>query len=206
MKILSFRRFIKGLAENKGYMLTASALFVVAIVLGTLNADGLQRLLMSQLEGLRGVAGTLEDSEHVELSFFTFIFLNNAIKSLLVILLGAFFGLVPLVFLLLNGMVLGFVVGLANEQGQNVMELIFLGLLPHGIIELPAIVIACAYGLKFGGLVLGSLFSLGADKRERLGARWEHGMRQMLNAAIWIVILLFAAAIIESTLTYHLLR
>ncbi|MWJ29757.1 stage II sporulation protein M [Saccharibacillus sp. WB 17] len=204
--MLSFGRFIRGLAENKGYMLSAAALFIAAIALGTINADGLQRLLLSQIEGLQGVVQNLQQSDNVTLSFFTFIFLNNAIKSVLVILLGAFFGLIPLIFLLINGMVLGFVVMVSHEQGENITELIFKGLLPHGILELPAIVIACAYGMKFGGLVIGSLFSLGAGKRERLAARWEHGMKQMLGAAFWIVILLFVAAAIESTITLQLMR
>lgn len=206
MKMLSFGRFIRGLAENKGYMLSAAALFIAAIALGRINADGLQRLLLSQIEGLQGVVQNLQQSDNVTLSFFTFIFLNNAIKSVLVILLGAFFGLIPLIFLLINGMVLGFVVMVSHEQGENITELIFKGLLPHGILELPAIVIACAYGMKFGGLVIGSLFSLGAGKRERLAARWEHGMKQMLGAAFWIVILLFVAAAIESTITLQLMR
>lgn len=206
MKMLSFGRFIRGLAENKGYMLSAAALFIAAIALGTINADGLQRLLLSQIEGLQGVVQNLQQSDNVTLSFFTFIFLNNAIKSVLVMLLGAFFGLIPLIFLLINGMVLGFVVMVSHEQGENITELIFKGLLPHGILELPAIVIACAYGMKFGGLVIGSLFSLGAGKRERLAARWEHGMKQMLGAAFWIVILLFVAAAIESTITLQLMR
>ncbi|WP_170314960.1 stage II sporulation protein M [Saccharibacillus brassicae] len=206
MKMLSFGRFIRGLAENKGYMLSAAALFIAAIALGTINADGLQRLLLSQIEGLQGVVQNLQQSDNVTLSFFTFIFLNNAIKSVLVILLGAFFGLIPLIFLLINGMVLGFVVMVSHEQGENITELIFKGLLPHGILELPAIVIACAYGMKFGGLVIGSLFSLGAGKRERLAARWEHGMKQMLGAAFWIVIMLFVAAAIESTITLQLMR
>ncbi|QDH23694.1 stage II sporulation protein M [Saccharibacillus brassicae] len=204
--MLSFGRFIRGLAENKGYMLSAAALFIAAIALGTINADGLQRLLLSQIEGLQGVVQNLQQSDNVTLSFFTFIFLNNAIKSVLVILLGAFFGLIPLIFLLINGMVLGFVVMVSHEQGENITELIFKGLLPHGILELPAIVIACAYGMKFGGLVIGSLFSLGAGKRERLAARWEHGMKQMLGAAFWIVIMLFVAAAIESTITLQLMR
>ncbi len=206
MKMLSFGRFIRGLAENKGYMLSAAALFIAAIALGTINADGLQRLLLSQIEGLQGVVQNLQQSDNVTLSFFTFIFLNNAIKSVLVILLGAFFGLIPLIFLLINGMVLGFVVMVSHERGENIAELIFKGLLPHGILELPAIVIACAYGMKFGGLVIGSLFSLGAGKRERLAARWEQGMKQMLGAAFWIVILLFVAAAIESTITLQLMR
>ncbi|NGZ78040.1 stage II sporulation protein M [Saccharibacillus alkalitolerans] len=206
MKILSFRQFIKGLGRNKGYMLSAALLFIVGIGAGALWADDLQRLLLSQLDGLKAVSQSLEESDNVELSFFTFIFLNNAIKAVIVMLLGAFFGLAPLGFLLLNGMVLGFVVEVSHRQGQDLAVLIFKGLLPHGIIELPAIVIVCGYGLKFGGLVVSSLFNLGEGKRERLSARWEQGMKEMLGAAVWIVILLFVAAIIESTLTYHLLR
>ena len=207
MKLLSFVSFIKGLAQNKRYMLAATALFIAGIAMGAIWADELQRLLLSQLEGLQSAVQSLEQSDHVELSFFTFIFFNNAIKAVLVMLFGAFFGLAPFGFLLLNGMVLGFVVEAARRQGQDMAELIFQGLLPHGIIELPAIVIACAYGLKFGGLVVGSLFSLGnSEKRDQLALRWETAMKQMLGAAVWVVILLFVAAIIESTLTYHLLR
>ncbi|CAM4398785.1 stage II sporulation protein M [Saccharibacillus endophyticus] len=206
MKTLSFVSFIKGLAQNKGYMLAATVLFIAGIAMGAIWADDLQRLLLSQLEGLQTVAQSLEESENVELSFFTFIFFNNSIKAVLVMLFGAFLGLAPFGFLLLNGMVLGFVVEVARRQGQDMGELIFQGLLPHGIIELPAIVIACGYGLRFGGLVIGSLFSLGSSKRDQLALRWETAMKQMLGAAVWIVILLFVAAIIESTLTYHLLR
>lgn len=206
MKTLSFVSFIKGLAQNKGYMLAATVLFIAGIAMGAIWADELQRLLLSQLEGLQTVAQSLEESDNVELSFFTFIFFNNSIKAVLVMLFGAFFGLAPFGFLLLNGMVLGFVVEVARRQGQDMGELIFQGLLPHGIIELPAIVIACGYGLRFGGLVIGTLFSLGSSKRDQLALRWETAMKQMLAAAVWIVILLFVAAIIESTLTYHLLR
>ncbi|OWA32879.1 hypothetical protein B9G55_24305 [Saccharibacillus sp. O16] len=206
MKILSFRQFIRGLAHNKGYMIAAAVIFIASIAAGAFWAEDLRQLLVSQLEGLQSVAQSLKQSENVELSFFVFIFLNNAIKAVLVILFGAFFGLAPLFFLILNGMILGFVVQLSHDQGRDMAELIFQGLLPHGIIELPAIVIACAYGLKFGGMVIGTLFSLGADKRQQLASRWEEGLKQLAGAAVWVVILLFIAAIIESTITYNLLR
>lgn len=206
MRILSFGQFVKGLARNKGYMLAAGAIFIASIAAGAFWAEDLRQLLIAQLEGLQSVAKSLEQSENAELSFFVFIFLNNAIKAVLVMLFGAFFGLAPLFFLVLNGMILGFVVEVSRSQGQDMAELIFKGLLPHGIIELPAIVIACAYGLKFGGLVISSLFSLGAEKRQHLDARWETGLKQLAGAAVWIVILLFVAAIIESTVTYNLLR
>ena len=48
-------------------------------------------------------------------------------------------------------------------------DVIVKGLLPHGVIELAAIVIACAYGLRFGKMILqgiGSTFT----RKERVGA------------------------------------
>ncbi|MNF03889.1 hypothetical protein D3C80_2032940 [compost metagenome] len=78
-------------------------------------------------------------------------------------------------------------------------QLIVKGLLPHGIIEIPAIIIACAFGLRFGGKVIQSM-----SGRVR-GSSWAEFMRQTVTASVWIVILLLLAAIIESTITLALL-
>ncbi|MNV92602.1 hypothetical protein D3C71_1872160 [compost metagenome] len=78
-------------------------------------------------------------------------------------------------------------------------QLIVKGLLPHGIIEIPAIIIACAIGLQFGGKVI---LSLSGKVR---GSSWAEFMRQTVTASVWIVILLLLAAIIESTITLALL-
>lgn len=93
---------------------------------------------------------------------------------------------------------------LSALQGQDLFDLIVKGLLPHGIIEIPAIIIACAFGLHFGGKVISSLFR-SADRKEERSADWSAFMRQTLTASIWTVILLFVAAIIESTITFSLL-
>ena len=79
---------------------------------------------------------------------FLFIFLNNAIKGFLIILLGSFFGIIPAFFVFINGELLGQVLGIsvfAAGPGK-----VLLGILPHGILEIPAIILSAGYGLWIG--------------------------------------------------------
>ncbi|GIP61162.1 stage II sporulation protein M [Paenibacillus woosongensis] len=203
---MSFRRFIQDLAHYRKMLLVSLTLFVAGIVLGNVYSDYLGAMLKPQIHAIREVSGTLSQSSSPELSFFIFIFLNNAIKSLLVIGLGAFFGFMPVVFLVMNGMVLGYLVRETSAQGADMFELIVKGLLPHGIIEIPAILIAAAYGLQFGYLVLKSLGELGARERHERSVKWGAYFRAAGTAAFWITVALLIAAIIESTITFHLVQ
>lgn len=76
------------------------------------------------------------------------IFFNNATKTLLAIVLGALFGVVPGIFLLANGLALGVVFTLATYTKGFWLTL--LGILPHGIIELPAVFLGTSIGLLLG--------------------------------------------------------
>ncbi|GGA51874.1 stage II sporulation protein M [Paenibacillus physcomitrellae] len=195
------------LFRYKGALLLSLVLFAAGLVLGCLNAGILQSVVAGEVDKLREVSGGLAASEHPELQFFIFIFLNNVIKSVLVIWLGAFLGVLPVLFLLLNGLALGFVVSASGAAGADLGELIVKGLLPHGIIEIPALLLACGYGLKFGGMVWAGLFKprrkgeSGKRKRE-----WASFLNSAWSATLWVVILLVIAALIESTVTYHLVR
>ncbi|BCG61159.1 stage II sporulation protein M [Paenibacillus sp. URB8-2] len=175
-------------------------LFIVGIIAGWLGTGELERLLMEQLKGLGSISEDLRKSSNPQLSFFVFIFMNNSIKGVLIIFLGALFGILPAIFLLINGGVIGYLVHSFVLQDRDVFELIVKGLLPHGIIEIPAIVIACAFGLQFGAKTASSMIG-----RNRTGGDWSSFMRQTLTASIWIVILLLIAAVIESTVTFALL-
>lgn len=202
--MFSFSTFIKDLGTIRKALLIALILFLAGGVLGWIGTGSLQELLARQLEGLSDISGNLRDSEYPQWSFFTFIFANNSIKSVIVIFLGALFGIVPAIFLLINGAVIGYLIHLSAIQGQDLFQLIVKGLLPHGIIEIPAIIIACAFGLHFGGKVVQSLFNPTRGKAQ--GNRsWSVFMRQTLTASVWVVILLLIAAIIESTITLSLL-
>lgn len=79
---------------------------------------------------------------------FLLIFFNNSVKSLLSMLLGVFFGIVPVLFVLFNGYLIGVVVSVSSKN-VGIWKVLLM-LIPHGILEIPAIIIACAYGLRIG--------------------------------------------------------
>ncbi|MFB5268990.1 stage II sporulation protein M [Paenibacillus enshidis] len=193
----------------KGVLLFTVILFCASIGLGWISTGVIEQILKQQIEGLGQVAGRLQESGNAQLSFFVFIFFNNAIKCVLVMFLGAAFGIIPVVFIVMNGMVIGFLMHwMAANSAVNLYELIIKGLLPHGIIELPVLLIACAYGLKFGGMVMSSIRRgvKRGSSRVKSEMSWPAFMRQTWNVALWVVILLFIAAIIESTVSYSLMR
>lgn len=202
--MFSFYTFARDLKSIRKALLISFILFTVGIIMGWVSTESLEKLLLQQLEGLRDISDNLRDSSNPMLSFFIFIFLNNSIKGVLIIFLGALFGILPAIFLLINGAVLGYLVHISALKGLDIFDLIVKGLLPHGIIEIPAIIIACAFGLHFGGKVAATIFKRSAKGSQR-NAEWSVFMRQTITASIWIVILLFIAAIIESTITFSLL-
>ncbi|PYE43721.1 stage II sporulation protein M [Paenibacillus barcinonensis] len=204
--MLKFSAFMRDMSKIRGALVWSFLLFAVGIGAGWVSTGPLEQLLLNQIEGLRQVSQQLEQGGNVQWNFFLLIFFNNAIKSVLVIYAGIFFGILPIVFLLINGMVLGFVVHTTMNHGASFFDIVVKGLLPHGIIEIPVIIIACAFGLKFGGLTISSLAQLGGEKRALIGTRWKEFAKMTVTASFWVVILLFVAAIIESTLTYALVR
>ncbi|MBA9087384.1 stage II sporulation protein M [Fontibacillus solani] len=204
--MLSWRLFIKDLRQFKVAMGLAFVLFTIGVILGAANSDALVSLVSGDVEQIRELSRKLSETAIPELSFFTFIFLNNAIKSVVVIFMGALFGVIPLIFLLMNGVILGWVVAMTASQGADLFDLIVRGLLPHGIIEIPAIIIASGFGLQFGYLVLKGLGELGARDSSERTVDLKAFMRSAGRGAFWIVILLLVAAVIESTLTFYLVR
>lgn len=204
--LFSLRTFWRDLKSNKSMLLVSTILFAVGIVAGILLVEPLGNYLREQLQQLQVVKEQLNQGQHVELNYFVFIFLNNAIKSVLIIYLGIFIGIIPVIFLVMNGMIIGFLLRTYDMQGQDVVTLIVKGLLPHGIFEIPAILIAAAYGLKFGKLVLDSLTTWNPAGRVQLRVAWKQFMRSTITASFWLVIILFVAAIIESTVTFWLMQ
>ncbi len=87
---------------------------------------------------------------------FLAIFLNNSFTVFLAIVFGLIFGIFPFLVLFSNGLILGIVVYLT--QSTIGWPTFFALILPHGIIEIPAVILACAVGLKLGKTVLERIF------------------------------------------------
>ncbi|WP_127497531.1 stage II sporulation protein M [Paenibacillus glycanilyticus] len=185
------------------YIAFGFILFFAGLVVGGTNS-AFSDYLEQQLKALGNVAESLEQTENPTLAFMVFIFLNNAIKSIFIIYIGAIFGIIPIFFLVLNGMVVGFLLQhVAQTQGTGDMLTVVLGLLPHGIIEIPAIVVACAYGMKFGVLLLKAIGRLVIPGKEpgKSGREIEYFMIRSVPVVVILTVALLVAAVIESTVS-----
>ncbi|MFZ2410314.1 MAG: stage II sporulation protein M [Candidatus Methanoperedens sp.] len=121
------------------------------------------------------------------------IFKNNALNSLLALVSGIGFGLVPLTLIAVNGLFLGMVVEVFSiEKG---ILFVFAAILPHGIIELPMVFISAGIGLR-----------LGYEMYRFLNGEGGTNLKQEFKQGLWfylvrILPLLFVAAVIESYVT-----
>lgn len=127
---------------------------------------------------------------------FVYIFLNNAMKAFLVILLGFFFGIVPIFFVFTNAELIGVVIAVFGAREGFVK--VALSLLPHGIFEIPAILIASGYGLWLG---------VRFYRKLRYKEPWKDAFWFSMRKYFTIVFpLLLLAAFIEAYVTTLLIR
>ena len=80
-----------------------------------------------------------------------YIFINNLSVSVLSILFGILFGVIPIILTLTNGYFIGFVSQVSISQ-NGIFSL--WRLLPHGVFELPAVIISLGIGLNLGASLL----------------------------------------------------
>lgn len=120
------------------------------------------------------------------------IFLKNLLASAMAMLLGLGLGLIPLMVVTSNGFLLG-IVGYAAVQKAGFLFLAA-GILPHGIIELPVVLVSIAIGFRLGYLLALTLakekVDLSGETRMAIHFLWH-----------WVTPLLFLAAAIETFIT-----
>ncbi|WP_028559514.1 stage II sporulation protein M [Paenibacillus pinihumi] len=201
--MFSPKAFIAHLRSMSGYIAFSFILLLAGIVIGGTNQQ-LEAYITSQLQALGNISNAIDQSNNPAMSAFAFIFLNNAIKSILIMYLGAAFALIPIFFLVVNGLVLGYVFT-HHDPLYSTFELIARGILPHGILEIPAIVIAAAYGIKFGTLTFSGIGNL-IQRKKGFGAVYEQFAIRTVPLMVALVVALLAAAAIEATITPWLLK
>jgi len=190
--------------ELRPYFIFAVILFFAGIVVGGATSSA-NDWLLNQLQALSRMAENARASAHPTRAFFVTILLNNVIQSIISMYMGVAAAIWPVVMLVTNGMILGYLFGGLADHGENVGLLILKGILPHGILELPAVFLACAVGIRFGVTLLKGIWGslLGKD-----GA-WNGFVRTATGsvpALVVVVVMLLAAAAVESTVTNWLMR
>jgi stage II sporulation protein M len=127
----------------KPYIWAVSFLFLLSACIGFLTPYHYQQEIV---KSLLTCFSPLQSSTQFQV--FLKIFLNNYISTLLSLLIGVFFGLGPILFLLINGYAMGNLVAFASSKVSAYT--ICLAILPHGIFEVPAVLLASSYGLWWG--------------------------------------------------------
>lgn len=123
---------------------------------------------------------------------FLIIFLNNVKATVLMMLSGAFLPFLPLmVGILPNGYVIGLLAGFYEYERILPKSTFFLGLLPHGLFEIPALLLAATIGTLWGGRNWRSLFRE-EFSRSTLGA---HAKASLAFLPLLLVLLLIAALV-----------
>jgi stage II sporulation protein M len=170
-------------------LILAAIIFFVSLVLGMLIGR-------NTVEGIMGQLGAILEplalTGKLTILLFFIIFINNAIKALGIIFLGILLGLPPLLFIVLNGFILG---GLGSAlESVNGWRYVMASFVPHGVIEIPVILLAAALGFTVG---MESLKWL-VRRESRVKLQLSNGLKVYVR---WILPGLAVAAIIEVLVT-----
>ena len=175
----------KYLKESKIYFLIVLGIFIFSVILGmffpVFLVDYITELVKKLAEETSGLNF---------LQLFFFILKNNLITAFFGLIFGIVFGLFPVSLAFLNGYVLGFISGkVADVAGFSSL----IRLLPHGVFEIPALVLSLGLGLKLG------MFLFVKNKRKQLKYDLENSLRVFLFV---IIPLLLIAGVIETGLIF----
>lgn len=190
------------LSQNLNWSIIATIFFCIGILASVLFISNEQLFLgeitESQHQALEQMAEIIFGGS--PLRGIIFLFANNLLASFSVMVLGIILGIPTLMGLFSNGILLGSVPVLLAGEGLPIIPVIILGIMPHGIFELPAFIISAAFGLKVGFHLI---FPLPGKKRgESLMTIW----REYWSVFPLILKLLILAAVLEVLVTPYLLQ
>ena len=177
---------------NKNYLLISTLLMIIGIVAGAAVPQGGSLSENPLLKNLMQYAPSFKPYEP-----FTVLFLlaKNSLAAAMAFFFAPLLLLAPAGVLLLNGFMLGMVgLGVANQ----ISLIVAVGALaPHGIIEIPALIFACAAGMRFGIASFRKLISLFEHKQYSLFAEFRGAWELFVIS----IMLLLVAAILETYVT-----
>jgi stage II sporulation protein M len=176
----------------KKWVIISSVLFSLGLLFGVLS-PGIDAL--ASLDYLMEIA----DSTATLSSFglFLFIIINNVFKMILSFVLSPLLCIFPILSLVMNGWIISNVGHLFAEQYS--VGFFMLGILPHGIIEIPAFIIGQAAALSLGSMAIAAVFI--QEKRPEL----FQNLRKNLKYIGIVIVLLIIAAGIEAFITPSIL-
>lgn len=140
----------KTFSEIKIHIIVALLIFIFFIGLGYISILVFPSELTTPIEKALNnlIRDLIEKTEGLSAQeLISFIFWNNSKSAFFGLIFGIFLAIVPIMILTVNGFLLGYVIYKTTLiKGTTIIWRLF----PHGIFEIPAIIIATALGIKIG--------------------------------------------------------
>jgi stage II sporulation protein M len=180
--------------KYRWWIVITVALFGAGLAFGLADPANISNLFSQEIINLEQLGGILSP---FTFTMFIFIFIKNVVTLLFSFIFSPLLVIVPVATLFLNGWILGLVSAMVTQQQS--LGFVLAGILPHGVIELPALFIGEAASLSFGITAVIALF-----KKEKRGL-FLPSLRQNLIYLGLALALMLPAAAIETYLTPLLL-
>ncbi len=136
------------MGEIRNIFILLSTLFILSCCFGYFLAGLYPDFAKKEIEIIKNLLRNITAEDVPPLAIFAIILLNNTIKSFGAMILGIFLGIIPVLFIAINGAIIGI---FAKVFGEEIGAFTFLmKILPHGVIEIPAIILASSYGVWLG--------------------------------------------------------
>lgn len=185
--------------NNKKYIGISAIIFFISFFFGVLFAVLYPALAKESLDELVKTFSFLLKFKPLEMGIF--LFLNNSIKIFLFMFLGILFAVPTIFFLILNGWILGYVIGVSFPEIG--MSGVFYSVFLHGVFELSGLFLGSAMGI-FLGL---SLYRETKKKAFKIFP-FSFTIKKLFLSSVRIFAciilpLLFLAALIETYLIYY---
>lgn len=203
------------LAESKNFILLAALILLLGALLGYVYHDLFMQVIQQALEQLEEISKQLEEDPSPK-NVSMLIFQNNVKAALLMIGLGTILFFAPAISLFVNGLAVGFILKVSAVGGMSAGGILLYGIMPHGILELPAIIVAGGIGIFLGWRVLRWVvrkISMAIRPKESVSEARDVGQPVLMNRlkglallVVMLVVVLFAAAYIEGYITPSLLE
>jgi len=182
---MDYKKYLKSL---RFFIILSLIIFSLAIVQGYQTAQDAPQEIEKLIREFEGIYQPILKAH--PLIQFPFIFFNNSLTVFLTIILAVIFGLFPFLVLLVNGLILGVFISVWDLPWLTFLK----GILPHGLVEIPVLLIAAAIGLKIGQTAFRKVF--------RKEGRLKPELSQALNFFLKILLPLLAlAALLEVFVT-----
>ncbi len=178
------------LSSLRSYLTAITGVFVLSLVAGVVISINSPHIAKNYLEMFEKSFGWIKTLNPFVVMMI--IFLNNALKSLIAIITGVALGFIPLIFVAGNGMLIGMLVNIILKEKGSIF--VITALLPHGVIEIPMVLISASIGLRLGH---GMYLSIKGENNN-IKSELKQGLEFYMK---WVAPLLLLAAIIETFVT-----